>query len=105
MNKAVEARRRWKKFGDCAGLPPGPEKVITTVAEEIFFDYPKSTAHISTTWMGLTLVCRQAGRQGRSKGGRTEGCSPVIHRVPQLRQAGPLDAEVPAKRLSRTRWS
>lgn len=43
VNKAVEARRHWKKFGECAGLPPGPEKVITTVAEEIFFDYPKST--------------------------------------------------------------
>jgi hypothetical protein len=35
VNKRVEARRKWKKFGECAGLPPGPEKVITTVAEEL----------------------------------------------------------------------
>jgi translation initiation factor 3 subunit G len=36
--KSVEARRRWRKFGDCAGLPPGPEKVITSLSEELFLE-------------------------------------------------------------------
>jgi len=33
-NKHVLARRQWKKFGDCAGLPPGPEENITYVSVE-----------------------------------------------------------------------
>jgi len=41
INKRVEERKRWRKFGECAGLPPGPEKVITSVSEEISFDLSK----------------------------------------------------------------
>jgi len=29
MNKKVLTRRQWQKFGDCKGLPPGPENNIT----------------------------------------------------------------------------
>jgi len=35
-NKRVEERKKWKKFGDCAGLPPGPESGITSIGEEVF---------------------------------------------------------------------
>jgi len=34
VNKEVLARRQWKKFGKCAGLPPGPEPNVTYVAHE-----------------------------------------------------------------------
>lgn len=94
VNKRVEARRKWKKFGECAGLPPGPEKVITTVAEEIFFDYPKSTCKCGI--QACLTRYRQGLRQG-GKGGRHEGCSSVFDRVPKLRQAGSLDSQVPTQ--------
>ena len=29
VNKMVQARRKWAKFGDVAGFPPGPEMNIT----------------------------------------------------------------------------
>jgi len=73
VNKSVEARRRWKKFGECAGLPPGPEKVITTVAEELFFDYPKSKQQDKDAVLKeggskdavlSSIVCRNCGKLG-----------------------------------------
>lgn len=35
VNKHVLARRKWSKFGDCTGLPPGPETNITYVSFEV----------------------------------------------------------------------
>lgn len=34
VNKHVLARRKWKKFGDCAGLEAGPENNVTYVSHE-----------------------------------------------------------------------
>jgi len=37
INKAVQARKlRLKKFGDCANAPPGPERGVTTIGEDVF---------------------------------------------------------------------
>lgn len=35
VNKHVLSRRKWSKFGDCSGLPPGPETNITYVSFEV----------------------------------------------------------------------
>lgn len=34
VNKYVLERRQWKKFGDCTGLPPGPENNVTYTSHE-----------------------------------------------------------------------
>ncbi|KAJ3307299.1 translation initiation factor eIF3 subunit g [Kappamyces sp. JEL0829] len=33
---AMEERRKWTKFGECRGLPPGPDSNATTVGEDVF---------------------------------------------------------------------
>ena len=35
VNKHCIARRQWAKFGDCKGLPPGPEQNITYQSFEL----------------------------------------------------------------------
>mmetsp|Transcript_3587 Transcript_3587/g.5336 ORF Transcript_3587/g.5336 Transcript_3587/m.5336 type:complete len:264 (-) Transcript_3587:32-823(-) len=35
VNKAVEERKRWPRFGDCAGKPDGPERGITNWGEDV----------------------------------------------------------------------
>lgn len=66
-NKHVEARKKWKKFGECANLPPGPEKGITSESLDEFDlvlsgpqqkeDAPKETSSASA-------VCRNCGKIG-----------------------------------------
>jgi len=34
-NQAVEERRKWKKFGACIDAPPGPEKGVTSLGDEV----------------------------------------------------------------------
>merc|ERR1712070_1277503 len=36
VNKYVQERKSWKKFGDCARAGPGPESGVTALAEEVF---------------------------------------------------------------------
>lgn len=33
-NPAVAQRKKWKKFGFCANLPPGPERGVTDISQE-----------------------------------------------------------------------
>jgi len=35
VNKNVAKRRKWAKFGDCTGLPPGPEENVTYTSLEL----------------------------------------------------------------------
>lgn len=35
VNKHILERRRWKKFGDCTGFPPGPEDNVTYISHEV----------------------------------------------------------------------
>lgn len=40
--RCAERRQTWKKFGDAADTPPGPEQGITTVSfEEVYLDRPE----------------------------------------------------------------
>eukprot|EP00871_Galdieria_phlegrea_P000354 jgi/Galph1/1319/GphlegSOOS_G5985.1 len=43
VSKAVAERRQWKKFGDCAKAPTGPEPGVTTVSlDEVVIEYKRS---------------------------------------------------------------
>jgi len=68
VNKRVEERKRWRKFGECAGLPPGPEKGITSIGDEVFLDLTsKSQASESKAKkevVNLGIVCRNCGKTG-----------------------------------------
>jgi translation initiation factor 3 subunit G len=47
INKAVLARKTWKKFGDCADLPAGPEPGITSIGDDVQLEVlvPVSSVH------------------------------------------------------------
>lgn len=36
--KAIQERRKWKKFGAAAGAPPGPEARTTSIADEVYLE-------------------------------------------------------------------
>lgn len=62
MSKKVDERRNWKKFGDCEGLPAGPERGVTSVADEVFIEVtrPAETdeAPKAKEVTNLGIVCR-----------------------------------------------
>lgn len=35
-NSKILERRKWKKFGDSAGLPPGPDSGVTTISDDVY---------------------------------------------------------------------
>jgi len=73
INKRVEERRNWKKFGECAGAR-GPEKGITSYADEIFIDRVRKEGDDSEekqetkkgkdAAINLGIVCRNCGIVG-----------------------------------------
>jgi len=67
LNKKVQERKTWRKFGDCAGLPPGPEKVITSFGDEVFFDQGKGSKQQeqkSNEPIVSNIVCRHCHKVG-----------------------------------------
>lgn len=76
VSKAALARRKWAKFGDCAGLPPGPEPNITYVSvENISLDMSSSKEEKEakeqeqlmeklTASGGSVFTCRFCGETG-----------------------------------------
>lgn len=66
VNKMVQARRKWAKFGDCAGLAPGPEMNITYMQPDpvqLEFLQPESKAKAKDD-VKITTVCRKCGESG-----------------------------------------
>jgi len=72
INKRVEERRNWKKFGECAGHR-GPEKGITSFGDEIFIDRVRKEGDDSEEKqdtkkpkdaINLGIVCRNCGIVG-----------------------------------------
>jgi len=74
INKRVEERRTWRKFGECAGHK-GPEKGITSIGDELFIDRvrkegdegdEKKDAKKTTkdAAINLGIVCRNCGIVG-----------------------------------------
>ena len=67
INRVVEARKQWKKFGDCAGKSRGPEKGITMEGDDVFLDSiiaKKEDTSASSETVSLGVVCRTCGAQG-----------------------------------------
>jgi len=66
-NKNVEARKKWQKFGDCAGLPPGPEKGITMESLdefELVLGGPLQKEEAPKDTSSASAVCRTCGKIG-----------------------------------------
>jgi translation initiation factor 3 subunit G len=72
INKKIEERKKWRKFGDCASAPPGPEKGITSLGEETFLNLSsKSDSYLfneemepnfeTKTQKDLAIICRNCG--------------------------------------------
>jgi len=69
INKFVENRKLWRKFGDCSHVPAGPEKGVTSVADEVFIESSASQSEESEEKkpkdvLNLGIVCRHCGKTG-----------------------------------------
>jgi len=69
-NRYAAERRGWRKFGECAGQPPGPESGITALGEEISLvlslgavEKPTAKAD-SNLSVNLGIQCRICGKSG-----------------------------------------
>jgi len=68
MNRRVEERKKWRKFGECANAPRGPEPGITSVGDEVFLDLvasgEESDAKPKKEGVNIGVVCRNCGKTG-----------------------------------------
>jgi translation initiation factor 3 subunit G len=96
VNKNVEARKRWAKFGDCNGLPPGPETNITSqivdlVELNLNQKEEKKKEEEPVLPIGAT-VCRRCGKTGhwtlRCPNFSSESAADLDR--PTIRQRAPL---------------
>jgi len=68
--KNVEERKKWRKFGEPANSPPGPEKGITSVGDEVFLDLVRGQksngdkAKKGSEASSIGIVCRNCGKTG-----------------------------------------
>jgi len=71
VNKNIAERRKWKKFGDCAGVGPGPEENVTITSTELMKldlrpkkreEENKEEDPVRIT--SNTLICRNCGQEG-----------------------------------------
>lgn len=68
VSKAVLARRKWTKFGDCQGEGPGPQAGSTGISDDIKLEMvekqkkPKVKQESDTKDMGI--ICRYCGAVG-----------------------------------------
>jgi len=65
-HRDVERREQWKKFGECAGKPPGPESGVTMVGDEVFLESSlvKKKDAASSDSVSMGIVCRHCGAIG-----------------------------------------
>jgi len=63
INKRVEKRKKWKKFGDCSSLPPGPEPGVTSISEELFIEQKgkEDQKKDLSTGQPIAVTCRKCG--------------------------------------------
>eukprot|EP00743_Colponemidia_sp_Colp-15_P000989 GILK01001093.1.p1 GENE.GILK01001093.1~~GILK01001093.1.p1 ORF type:complete len:299 (+),score=57.11 GILK01001093.1:37-897(+) len=68
LNKAVEERKKWQKFGLAAGAAPGLEDGITYSSyDEVYVEAPKTKAEAEQPdelSKSSVVVCRICGKQG-----------------------------------------
>jgi len=82
ISKAVEERKKWKKFGECANALAGPERGITTVGDEVFLELVKGQKSADKRKESgvppVDIVCRNCGKTGDHW---TMKC-PYKHKIP-----------------------
>jgi len=61
INKRVEDRKRWRKFGDCSSLPPGPEPGVTSITDETFIEQKgkEDQKKDLSTGQPISVTCRK----------------------------------------------
>ena len=67
VNQAVEARKHWKRFGDCAGKGLGPEPGITLQGDDVVLETivsKKGEESANAETVSLGVVCRTCGATG-----------------------------------------
>jgi len=67
INKSVEERKKWKKFGECTNLPRGLEQGITTIGDEVFLDMVAGEQDDSKEKKEVVIpgiICRNCGKAG-----------------------------------------
>jgi len=71
INKNVEDRKKWPKFGECENAPPGPERGITTVGDPVVIEdirKPKekqsSESGVPKSDINVNIVCRNCHKSG-----------------------------------------
>jgi len=68
VNKRVQERKQWRKFGECRDAPQGPEKGITSVGDEIFLELSNEAqgneTKVRKELANLGIVCRNCGKTG-----------------------------------------
>jgi len=93
INKRVEERKKWRKFGECAGAPRGPEPGITSVGDEVFLDLfsadDSSEGKVKKhDVVNLGIICRKCGKTGEH----------WTHQCPYFKTGGPtLVDDVPRR--------
>jgi len=67
INKSVEERKKWKKFGECSSAPRGTEPGITSIGDEVFLDMvagDQDDSKEKKEVVNLGIVCRKCGKTG-----------------------------------------
>jgi translation initiation factor 3 subunit G len=71
VNKKVEERKKWKKFGEARDAEPGQRELgISSLGEEITMDLSDSSSQVEKkeaeedVGSNLTIICRNCGRTG-----------------------------------------
>mmetsp|Transcript_21796 Transcript_21796/g.36054 ORF Transcript_21796/g.36054 Transcript_21796/m.36054 type:complete len:298 (+) Transcript_21796:114-1007(+) len=72
INRNVEARKNWRKFGAAEGAGPGPEKGVTGLADEVLLEMPSKgkpkdsepLSELVAAGKSSVVNCRICGKQG-----------------------------------------
>jgi translation initiation factor 3 subunit G len=71
VNNRISRHKKWKKFGDCEGLPPGPDPATTIRSDELHVEFVNEAYYKKKTdkktdddLITPKLICRTCGACG-----------------------------------------
>ena len=102
LNRALAGEQKWAKFGDCAGMPAGPERGVTNVGEEVVLERTKDAAtkpsKAQQAVAPVGVYRRRVGAEFITGKDRTGGANPDEPTPSEQSEGGPKKFVVPAKR-------